>query len=389
MVIYKMRDYKKDFPFFSINKDVVYLDSSATTQKPQFIIDLLHDFYLKRNANAGRGSYPLSTELQRDVELVRNRVGDFIKAKSLNEIFFSSGASDAQQKIALSFLSYLKSGDEVLYSPLDHRSFVSPWVNIERQLAKFNIKIKLIPYKINQIGCADIDDILTKITDKTRVINITHIHNIFGSDVDIHKLKNIKKQYQKIIVNVDASQSIGHADIDVVNMGADILSFSGHKMFSTFGTGVLYCSKNAQYIIDTNHILESGTKDYAGILSLGEAVSYINSIGIEEIHKYLADITQYAIRSLKNIPGIFFTRGIAWCPGNDGYGILSFNIEGVDPADIAFYLARKNIMVRAGYHCSMSEDDDTRAVRISMHIYNSKQDVDLLANNLGELIKSL
>ncbi len=381
--MYKQNIYKQDFPFFVENKHAVYLDSSATTQKPQPVIDTLASFYTTKNVNAGRGTYSLSTKLVQDIEQVRSQVQKFIHADTPSEILFTSGATDAQEKIAQSFVRYLQDGDEILYSPLDHQSFVLPWINLQKQLKFFGVHLKLIPYTIKQTGNADIEDIMSKVTSRTKLINITHIHNVFGTDTDIHKIKEVRKQ--GIIVNVDVAQSIGHTNVDVEQMGADILSFSGHKMFASLGTGVLYIRSTLQVKLREFLPKELGTRDYAGILSLGEAITYIENVGTHAIHKHLVDLTQYAIHSLRTIPGVQFTKGLAHCPCIDGYGIVSFNIDGFDPMDIAFYLAEHGIMVRAGDHCSMTPGDEVNAVRVSMHLYTSHEDIDILIEKLKQL----
>jgi len=376
--------YKKDFPFFAKHPSKIYLDSSATTQKPQCVIDSLMSFYVTKNVNAGRGAYPLSTKLVQDIETVRAQVQKFICASTSSEILFTSGATDAQEKIAQSFLSFLQDGDEILYSQLDHRSFVLPWVNTQRQLSQFGVHIKLIPYAIKQTGDADIDDILSKITEKTKLINITHIHNIFGTDTDIHRLKEVRQR--GIIVNVDATQSVGHTYVDVQEIGADIFSFSGHKMFAPFGSGVLYIRDELQIKLGEYVPKELGTKDYAGILALGEAVRYIEHIGLDSIHHNLIDLTQYAIHAFRTIPGIQFTKGLAHCACIDGYGIISFNIDGFESTDIAFYLAQHGIMVRAGGHCTMALGDENDAVRVSVHVYNSRKDIDECVTKIKKLV---
>jgi cysteine desulfurase/selenocysteine lyase len=375
-------DIKNDFPFLTKHSDAIYLDSSSTSQKPKSVIDTLHYFYNSRNANAGRGTYPLSTTLTRQIENIRTQVQQFIHAESAHEIIFTNGATDAQGKIAQSFLTYLKDKDEILYSTLDHRSFVLPWIRVQKQLAQFGKHVKLIPYSIKQTGDANIDDLLSKISSRTKLINITHIHNVFGSDSDIYRLKKVREQ--GVIINVDGAQSVGHSIVDVKKIGADVLSFSGHKMFASLGTGVLYIEDALQNKLGEFTPQELGTKDYAGILTLGEAITYIENIGINNIHKHLVELTQYAIQLLKRIPGIQFTKGIAHSPRIDGYGIVSFNIDGFNPMDIAFFLADQKIMVRAGDHCSLTPGDEVNAVRVSMHIYNSKNDIDVLVKKLTQ-----
>ena len=377
---------KLDFPFFKEHSNAVYLDSAATSQKPQCIIDFLKTFYSTQNANAGRGAYSLSTKLLKQIEQSRGVVREFLSAELDSEIFFNSGSTLAQAQIANCLLTYLKDGDEILYSSLDHRSFVDPWFDLQRKLKHFGININLVPYQIRPTGDADINDIKNKVTEKTKLINITHVHNVFGTDADVHLLKNLRES--GVFINVDAAQSVGHTKVNVLELGADFLSFSGHKMFSSFGVGVLYINKNVQEIVSKENLpQEKGTKDYPGILSLAMAINYFQDIGLSNVHAHLVDLTQYALASLRELPGLSFTKGVGFCPCNDGYGIVSFNIEGFDPLDIAFYLSQNDIWVRAGDHCTAKSDNQVNAVRCSMHIYTTREDIDGLVCALKSLLQ--
>lgn len=233
---------RERFPFFKNNPEVMYFDSAATSQKPDVVIQELNNFYTKFNSNSDRGSYKLSSYLSKQVEDVRSKIANFIGSDE-NEIIFTSGASEGFNKIiqALCF-GYLKDGDEILYSPYDHKSFILPWFGMQKILKKFGVSIKLIPYDVRMTGGADIEDIFSKVSSRTKVISITHIHNIFGSDADIHKLKELREK--EILIFADVTQSVGHIDVNVNNLGVDILAFSGHKMFASQGVGVLYVNKN-------------------------------------------------------------------------------------------------------------------------------------------------
>ena len=349
--------------------------------------------------------YSLSTKLTNEVDNVRHVVADFINCNS-DEIIFTSGATDSFNKLTymLAF-SLLKDGDEILYSPYDHTSLTLPWFRSKELLEKFEVNIKLIEYKIRNTGGADIKDILSKVTERTRVINISQINNIFGSDSDIVELKYLRAQ--NIFINVDASQSIGHMIVDMKEIGADAISFSGHKVFASQGVVILALDKKwhknlkplilgggegssikKDAVIIDNFVksIESGTLNYAGILSLGKAIEYINSIGIEEIHLYLADLTQYLLYKLKDLPNIEFTYGPYYWRCYDGFGIISFDIKNMDSTEVGFILSENNILVRTGTHCSTTKDINTNSIRISMHIYNTKDEIDKLIEVLKRIL---
>jgi len=388
-----MNNIKKQFPFFTQHPRAVYLDSASTTQKPLSVFDAVETFYRTENANAGRGNYLLSTSLTKRIETVREETARFLHADK-SEISFTAGATDSQNRLVRSLSTVLKEGDQILYSPYDHASFVEPWLLLQKQLQHFGINITLVPYQIKKTGEADIQDIFSKVAVKTRLINITHVHNIFGCDSDIFELKKLREQ--GVLINVDASQSVGHMLVDVEHLGADFLSFSGHKMFALYGVGVLYARKEKQALLSQSFVgggvkggvgfFEAGTLDYAAIIGLGKAIEYIEGVGIEQIHRYLAGLTQYALSQLKKVKGIEFAHGPYYWRCADGFGIISFRLDDIDPRDVAFYLGQQGIMVRAGDHCNVTSDTITNTVRVSMHIYNTQEDVDQLVAALNALV---
>lgn len=396
----EFKDIKINFPFFKNNPALIFLDSASTTQKPEEIINLAKTFYEKQNSNAGRSTYKLGTKLTSQVEHVREKVRNFINADSVNEVAFTSGATDSFNKIAQMIGFNLKNDDEILYSPEDHKSFVLPWMNLRDLLSNYGINIKLVPYKIKSTGGADILDILSKITPNTKVINITHINNVYGADSDIHLLRK-QLQNKEIIINVDGTQAVGHMKVDVRNLDCDIYSFSGHKMFALQGVGVSYVKKDINKLLKTiytgggnpqikfgedhmnnNHIksLESGTQNYVGILSLEPAIDFIQDVGEDNIRIYNIELTQYLLSQLKEISDIEFTKGPYYWNCYDGFGIVSFKHLRVDSTSIGFILDQNNICVRTGDHCMMDSNDES--VRVSLHIYNTKEEIDKLISIL-------
>lgn len=405
-----MLNVRNQFPFFANNPDVIYMDSAATTQKPQLVLDALMDFYVKNNANAGRSSYPIASKLTREVEEVREKVRNFINAKEKEEIIFTSGSTDGFNKVAYALgLHYLKDGDEILYCPQDHKSFVLPWFKVQKLLKKTGVTIRLVPFKVNKLGSIDRDDLFSKVTDKTKIINATHIHNIYGADSDINKIRDWLGD-KDVIINVDATQSVGHRLVDVQQLGADILSFSGHKMFAIQGVGATFITKKLHQfmepifvgggkgvklndgkveIINFIQAYESGTQNYAGILTLGKAIDFIEQLGIDNIYLHLSELTQYLLQKLRKLPKIEFSYGPNFWSCADGAGILSFKVEGLSTSEVGFILADNKILVRTRDHCMSSGKRHDDTVRVSLHIYNSKEDIDKLIAVLAYIFQKI
>ncbi|MGB0757378.1 MAG: aminotransferase class V-fold PLP-dependent enzyme [Patescibacteria group bacterium] len=403
-----MLDIKSQFPFFSKHPDVVYLDSAATTQKPSSVIDALTEFYTSHNANAGRSSYALANKLTKQIEQIRTKAQHFINAQDCQEIIFTTGATDSFNKMAYSLgTNYLQDGDEILYCPYDHKSFVLPWFNVQKLLKNKGVNIKLVSFNVTKMGSIDRNDLFSKITPQTKIINATHVHNIYGADSDIDEIKKHIGD-QDIIINVDAAQSIGHIPVDVQKLGADILSFSGHKMFASQGIGVLYIAKHLQQFtppvftgggngitlknenIEISNFVQSyeaGTQNYAGIITLGKAIDFIENIGIEKIHAHLSELTQYLLEKLKQLHNIEFVYGPYYWNCYDGMGIMSFKINGISPNELGFILAEQGILVRTGDHCISTHDEFDNTIRVSMHIYNTKNDVDTLVQALEKVTR--
>lgn len=402
-------EIKKEFEIFD-NSNVIYLDSSSTTQMPKSVIKSVNEYYTKYCANASRGSYKWANIVNKKVYEVRKQVASFINANSSSEIIFTSGATHSSNMIAYSWGLYnLKDGDEILICFSDHKSTLLPWLNIQNILKRMNINIKLVPILIDVEGDYIEEDLFSKITSKTRLVVLTHIHNVYGIEMDIEKISNkVKSIRNDILISLDASQSVGHIKVDVQKLKVDFLFFSGHKMFADTGIGILWVKDNViktlkpfmpgggyeldslDEIVNYNNMyeyLESGSQNISGIISLGSAIEFINKINIENIEEYILQLTRYAFKKLKDIKGIEFLKGIAKCKCAIGYGIISFKIQGYSIADIEDTLITNNIYIRAGNHCTTKNIDDS--IRISLHIYNTAEDIDILVNVLKNIVNGI
>ena len=391
-------DFKDDFPILK-NRKISYLDSGATTQKPQSVIMQIEEFYKNFNANPHRGAYSLSIEATEKYENVRAKIAKFINAKHTEEIIFSKNASESLNLIAYSYgLENLKNDDEVVISIMEHHSNLVPWQYVTK---KTNSKLKYM--YINDEYELPKEEIEAKITDNTKIVGITHVSNVLAT---INNVKEIIKYAHKkgAVVIVDASQSIPHMKIDVQDLDADFLVFSGHKMFAPLGIGVLYgkremLNKMSPFLMGGDMIeyvyeqdttfaplpnkFEAGTQNVEGVIGLGAAIDYIEKIGYEKIQEVENSVTNYAIEELSKLD---FIKLYVTKSSKNHSSVISFNINGVHPHDVASILDSNGVCVRSGNHCAqpllryLGVDSTCRA---SFSIYNTKEDVD----NLVEALK--
>ena len=386
-------DYKKDFPIFN-NRDIAYLDSGATTQKPQYVIEAIDEFYEHNNANPHRGAYSLSIDATNVYEGTREKIAKFINARKANEIIFSKNASESLNLIAYSYgLDNLKKDDEVVLSIMEHHSNLVPWQYVTK---KTGASLKYM--YINDEFELSKEEIKNKITDKTKIVGITHVSNVLGT---INNVKEIIKYAHKkgAVVIVDASQSIPHMKIDVQDLDADFVVFSGHKMFAPLGIGVLYGKEKLlnnmnpflmggdmiEYVYEQDttfaplpNKFEAGTQNVEGVIGLGAAIDYIQNIGYDRISKIEEKVVSYAREELSKLD--FLTLYMTKNSLNHS-SVISFNIDGVHPHDVASILDSQNVCVRSGNHCAQPlmrylKIDST--CRASFYVYNTKEDVDNL-----------
>ncbi len=387
----------KDFPLLQ-NKNIAYLDSGATTQKPVQVINVVDKFYENNNANPHRGAYSLSIEATEEYENTRTKIANFINAKHREEIIFSKNATESLNLIAYSYgMDNLSKDDEIVLSIMEHHSNLVPWQKVAKTTgAKLNYM-----YINDEFELSD-EEIETKITDKTKIVGITHVSNVLGTINNIEKI--IKYAHKKgAVVVVDASQSIPHMKIDVQKMNADFLVFSGHKMLAPLGIGVLYGKRELlnkmnpflmggdmiEYVYEQEttyaplpNKFEAGTQNVEGVVGLGAAIDYIENIGYDKIADIEKEVVGYARERLSKLD--FITLYIT--PNKENHqAVISFNIKGVHPHDVASILDSNSVCVRSGNHCAqplmrfLGIDSTCRA---SFYFYNTKEDVDKLVEAL-------
>ena len=348
-----------DFPIFK-NKNICYLDSGATTQKPKQVIESIQNFYEKYNANPHRGAYSLSIEATEIYEDTRTKISKFINSKSREEIIFSKNASESLNLIAYSYgLENLKSGDEICISIMEHHSNLVPWQKVAEKTGA-----KLVYMYINEDFEIPEEEWKSKITDKTKIVGITHVSNVLGTINDIENI--IKYAHKKgAITIVDGSQSIPHLKIDVQKLNTDFFVFSGHKMFAPLGIGVLYGKKEIlnkmtpflmggdmiEYVYEQKttyaslpNKFEAGTQNVEGVIGLGAAIDYIEQIGYDKIKEVEEEIVDYARQELSKLDYL----ELYLTPNKENHSsVISFNIKGVHPHDVASVLDSEGVCIRS------------------------------------------
>ena len=399
---FDINTFRKEFPILK-NNELIYLDNASTTQKPQSVIDSISNFYQNNNANVHRGAYQIAEIATKQYELARKQIAQFINANH-NEIIFTKSTTEAINLIAysLGMNSYVK-GDEIIISEMEHHSNIIPWQMISK---KFNFVLKYIPLLDN--GTLDIKNISTLITDKTKLISITHMSNVLGT---INPIKDIIKIAKKnnIETLIDAAQSISHINIDVKKLGCDYLAFSGHKIMGPTGVGVLYGAKdklnNLSPFLGGGHMIkevsmdsfsfndtpwkfEAGTPNIAQVIGLGEAIKFYNMYANKNLHTHTSKLFNYLIEKLNSIPEIALYPDSMISRGP----VISFSINKIHAYDIAKLLDTFGICIRAGHHCAqpiLNKYNITSLNRISIYFYNTKKEIDIFHESLLKVIKVL
>ncbi|MDP3741079.1 MAG: cysteine desulfurase [bacterium] len=387
---------------------LVYLDSASTTQKPRQVIESLLDFYLYRNANIHRGIYALSQEATALYEGARDKLQKFINAKSRQEIIFTSGATEAINLVAWTWgHENIKRGDEILLTEMEHHSNLVPWQVLAK---KKGAKLKFIPIsKTCNLQLATLQQLLTL---RTKLVSLTHISNVLGTINPVEKI--IKLAHRKgAKVLIDGAQAGGHTKIDVQKFDADFYVLAGHKMYGPTGVGVLYGKKGIlnkmppyQYgghMIkkvnfesatwnDLPYKFEAGTANICEVVGLGAAVDFLSTPSLKvregggELLKHERNLTTYALKKLKKIPGLTIYGPQT---SKDRIGVISFNIQGVPPHDLASILDERGIAIRTGHHCAMPLHEKLgveSTARVSLGIYNTKEDIDKLIDGIKKAL---
>ena len=395
---------KKEFPIFDEkiqNNDLVYLDSANSSQKPKVVVDRINEFYTKQFSNVGRSVHYLAVAATNLYEETRSSVQKYINALDKNEIVFTKGATEAINLVANTFgQKYLDEGDEVLITELEHHSNYVPW-HFLRKSKKINIEFA----EVNDQGEVTLEEIKKKITNKTKIICITHLSNVTGAILPIKEIVNLAHS-KGIPVLVDGCQGAPHLKLDMQDLDCDFYAISGHKMYGPTGIGVLYAKKKWLEDLppyqggggmirevkkkgisygELPNKYEAGTMATAQVIAFNESIKFLEKIGIENIEKHEKDLLDYAVDLLGKNNSV----NIIGNPKNKG-GVISFTIEGIHPHDIATILDEDGVAIRAGHHCCQILHEKLglpATARASFGVYNTKDDIDQLNNSINNCKK--
>lgn len=392
--------YRKDFPLLTA-QDIAYLDNAATAQRPQCVQDAVRRFYCEQNANPLRGLYPLSIAATDAYENAREAVRRFLNAKSAAEIVFTRNTTEGLNLAAYSYgLSHIKAGDEVVVSILEHHSDLLPWQMVCRQTGA---SLKFLDCEPD--GSLDLNKAEALITDRTKLVAVTHVSNVVGRVNPIRQLADMAHKHGAVMV-VDGAQSTPHIPVDVQALDADFLAFSGHKVYGPMGIGVLYgrralleemppfltggemiesVSREGAVFAELPHKFEAGTVNAAGAAGLHAAINYVQSVGFDAMHRQELALTARTLAGMADMPHIHV---IGSDRPEEHNGIVTFTVEGVHPHDVSEILACDGVDVRAGHHCAqplLQHLGYSATVRASFAFYNTEEEVDRLLQSLSTI----
>ena len=398
-----MYTYRQDFPILSrevYKHPLVYFDNAATTQKPQCVIDAIAREYAEVNANVHRGIHYLSQQATELHEAARETVRQFINARSTSEIVFTRGTTESINLVAYSFgEAFLKEGDEVILSVMEHHSNIVPWQLLRERKG---IVIKVVP--MNEAGELDMEAYRALFTPKTRLVSICHVSNVLGTINPAQEIIRIAHEAGARVL-LDGAQSVPHFTVDVQALDCDFMVFSGHKIYGPTGIGVLYGKEDlldqlppyqggGEMIarVSFEHTtferlpykFEAGTPDYVGTHALATALDYISAIGVDKIASHEDELTQYAMTRMLEVEGMkFFGTAAAKT------SVVSFNVGDIHPMDLGTLLDRLGIAIRTGHHCAqplMARCGVESMARISFGLYNTREDVDIFLKALQRVV---
>ncbi|HEM6017328.1 TPA: cysteine desulfurase [Streptococcus suis] len=386
---------RKDFPILDqvVNDEsLVYLDNAATTQKPQQVLDVLADYYQKDNANVHRGVHTLSERATARYEAARQKVADFIQAKSSKEILFTRGTTTGLNWVAQFAREILQPDQEVIISVQEHHSNIIPW---QQACQQTGAKLRYVTLKDGEL---DMDHLRSLLSSKTKFVSLAHVSNVLGGVAPIGEIAELAHQVGAYLV-VDGAQSVPHMAVNVQELDVDFYAFSGHKMLGPTGIGVLYGKEGLLNLMSPVEFggemidfvyeqsatwkelpwkFEAGTPNIAGAIGLGAAIDYLTEIGMEAIQAHEAELVDYVFPKLQAIPGltIYGSQDLS-----KRTGVIAFNLDDLHPHDVATALDYEGVAVRAGHHCAqplLRYLQVPATVRASFYIYNTKADCDKL-----------
>jgi SufS family cysteine desulfurase len=391
---------KQDFPIFTHNEGLIYLDNAATTQKPASVIDAMTHYYSHFNANVGRSVHRLSNLSHEAYEASRQTIARFINAASGDSMIFTKGTTEAINFVAQNFVRHgLKAGDEVLVTGMEHHSNLLPW---QAACEQTGATLRVVP--VDTQGQIRVEDYAALLSPRTRLVAIAHVSNVLGVTNPVKTMTRLARERQ-IPVLIDGAQAIAHLKVDVQDLDADFYCFSSHKMYGPQGIGALYVHpRQADWItpfqtgggvaygvnyervthyLPAPHRFEAGTPNVAGAVGLARAADYLSACGLDAVHEHDRALFQHAVRHLGELPNVQLFGALDE-PGS----ILSFGVRGLHPYDVGNHLNRFDIAVRTGVHCAIPLVDSLGVlgtVRMSFSVYNTPADIDKVAEALTSI----
>ena len=393
-------NYRKDFPLLA-NMDVAYLDSAATAQRPQCVLDAEEKFYTTCNANPLRGLYPLSIAATDAYEDGREAVGKFLNAGSAKEIIFTRNTTEGLNLVAYSYgLANVKAGDEVLVSIMEHHSNLLPWQMVCRQTGA---KLRFIECELD--GSVDLNKVESFINRRTKIVAMTQVSNVLGRENPVRQVAELAHRVGAVMV-VDGAQSTPHMPVDVQALGADFLAFSGHKVYGPMGIGALYgreelleqmppfltggemiesVTREGAVYAELPHKFEAGTVNAAGAAGLHAALDYMAQVGFAAMQQRELELTRRAMEGIRQIPHV---QILGSDKPEEHHGIVTFTVDGVHPHDIGQILASDGVNIRAGHHCAqplLAYLGHPSTARASIAFYNTEKEIDRLLESISTL----
>ena len=398
-----MPDIKDQFPIFSNFKDkqFIYFDNAATTQKPLPVLETMNDYYTKYNSNVHRGVYAIAEAATSNYESTRSKIQKFINAKESKSVIFTKGATESINLVANSWGGKnLSEDDEILITEMEHHSNIVPW---QLLCSRSNATLNYIPIKKD--GTLELEKLKESISLKPKLISLTHQSNVFGTINPINDIITESKKVGAITV-IDGAQAVPHMKVDIKNLDCDFYTFSGHKMLGPTGVGVLIARKNILEKMDPfmgggemintvnmdkstwNEVpwkFEAGTPNIAQVIGLGASIDYLEEIGIENIHQHEQELLHYGLKLLEQNKKVNLYGGAE----NRG-GVIPFNVKNIHPHDLAKFLDTDGICIRAGHHCAqpiMNKLEISATARASFYLYNTKEDIEKLVEGIEKTVR--
>ncbi|MFF8973478.1 aminotransferase class V-fold PLP-dependent enzyme [Streptomyces sp. NPDC014995] len=381
------RAQRAQFPIITGHPDLAYLDSAATAQKPQAVLDAVQSYLTTANANAGRGTYPWANRTTALVEQTRDRVRRFLDdpAPEHSAVHFTSGTTEGLRTIARDWLpGLLTDGDEIVVPVADHRANIEPWLEIQRETARRGVHVRVLPMPYQRAsGDYDHTALARLAGPRTRFVAVTHVHHVYGGDMNIHRIRQAVGP--DAVICLDAAQSVGHLPVSVTELDVDFVVFSGHKALALPGTGAVWARQARGPAFTPGGW--SGTPNTVGIASLAAALNWLEAAGTDRVERWTVALTARLTEGLRHLDAyeILGCRAslAADSPVQRRQGIVTFRHREISSGDLGFILFSHGLMVRSDHHCQGSAGEESESVRVSVHVYNTAEEIDRLLSVLA------